>query len=324
MRTSNLMFVFLVALLAITSGLATAVPIYDLEVVSNPNCYAFAQSINDSGAIAAYGYPNGSSVHGLIYGRDGVRDLGPNTWAADVNTGGVPCGQNYMIAAYWKNRRSVLIDKKGDYSVAYSINTIGDIACSVAYRPYLFDGKLHRLSENYGAAMVVNDDGLVGGNIYSPTNGHSVPVLWEKQKKGYVQLNLPLPVGAVEGYVYALDEQGNAVGYTVNASYAVRATVWTKGGSRRNPVYSAMYLPAFEANSFAMGVNAKGQVVGAGEQSACIWQGGQVYDLNYRVVDLKGCRLFAAMSINDSGQIACRAYYYATGYTVVVRLTPRQ
>lgn len=76
-----------------------------------------------------------------------------------------------------------------------------------------------------------------------------------------------------------------------------------------------------QVNSWAMGINSKGQIVGADANRALLWQKGQVYDLN-ALVDNKKFLVFAAMAINDKGQIAARAYCYRTGCTVPILLDP--
>jgi hypothetical protein len=313
------------------------VPGYELTIVSPVNRHGFAMGINNAGVVIADCYDEQWNTHGYAIGKQGARDLGPGTVTGGINNAGEVCGQMDLLASWWpKNRKDpVLIDTISNYySTANAISDSNKVVGGVmiwlgwgAYvQPYVYDGTLHLLSDEVGTAMSVNNQGLVGGWVYRGWN--TVPVLWTRSKTGYSQIDLSPPAGAQDGYIDAVDEQGNAVGYSLiwsaDGSYTCKATIWEDKGDRRTAMCGGTFLPAFRQNSWAQDINSRGQIVGEDDAVACLWENGLVYDLNNLVADTKGCMVFAAMGINDSGQIACRAYYYATGMTITVLLTPIQ
>lgn len=300
-------------------------PRYDLRIISEVTTHSFAMGINNAGTVAVCGDGGGYAV-----GKNHVTDLGPGSWPSAVNDRGVVCGQQDMVACYWPTKGEPIMIGPPTDSVANAINNRNVVVggamiysgFSGSVYPFVFDdGKSVLLSNESGTALAVNENGLIGGNVYRSGESWSMPCLWQKRKGVYIQIDLPLPTGAVRGYVLGLDEAGQPVGCCVSLqSGRIGATTW--GYSRG--VYTAYWLPGVSGLSYwAMGANSWGQVVGYDDSSACLWERGQVYDLNSLVVSGdSGCRLFAAMAINDAGQISCRAYYYATGCTVAVLLTP--
>jgi len=68
-------------------------------------------------------------------------------------------------------------------------------------------------------------------------------------------------------------------------------------------------------NSYASDINQSGSVVGYADlagsagTSAFLYQNGNLYDLNTRVLNLGAWRLLEAVSINDSGWIVGRGMY---------------
>ena len=81
-----------------------------------------------------------------------------------------------------------------------------------------------------------------------------------------------------------------------------------------------------DANSQAMGINSRGQVVGvsfggSSGSRAFIWQDGVMTDLN-DLVDTDDV-LLSAQHINDAGQITGRLRSSATGETLAFVATPR-
>lgn len=303
-------------------------PRYDLEIVGPLKSFPQAEGSNNRGDIAFNDWKDGSYHGFVVSGKGDIRDLGPHTWVYGINDAGAVSGQMNWQACLWRGKRSVTIAPLE--SLANDANNAGQVVGgamipfwwgSIVF-PFIFDGKSAKLlSDTPGSALAISDQGLTGG-FTMPFGLESQPCLWtyDEWQKRYAQINLPLPSGGLEGCVYDIDPKNSAVGYTYLGNGFSRATIWVQ--NRRKTGYMAKYLTEFEGSSWARAINSAGQIVGSGDQSACLWQNDEVFNLNDCVRDSKDCQLFAAVAINDRGQITCRAQYVPTGYNVVVRLVP--
>jgi probable HAF family extracellular repeat protein len=148
--------------------------------------------------------------------------------------------------------------------------------------------------------MNVIDLGFSGSSIgHSINDSQQIAGEWEGQafiwSSGGVQLLGTL--GGATSAAYDLNNSGQAVGYSENASGKVRPFVYAGGQMVELP------LPAGFDTGIAFGINDQGQVVGSvlGANStsrAVLWQNGQLTDLG----DFGGT-LAQANSINDVGDI---------------------
>lgn len=298
-------------------------PSYDVTIIGAAIYYSSVVVNNAGTVVANWGtdLPWDEPTHGYVASKEHMANLGPRSWATDINNKGIVCGQQDGIACYWtKTLRRVLLNTPGRSSFAHAISDSNIIVGEAFDEPvsaFAYDGTMRILSTEAARAYAVNNAGLVGGVLNRNMSNDSVPVLWKKKLGTYRQIELPLPEGAADGYVSALSDAGAAVG-VCNLAHSPRATVWRYNGATGE--YEAAYLPAFGGFCFAAAVNARGQIVGDGDMMACLWDNGQVYDLNDLMPPDSGCHLFQATGINDAGQISCLGQVAYD--TVAVLLTP--
>lgn len=323
---TNIVIAVLVLVVAAAATAARVTPVapaagpsYKLTIVSPLTTDTYPAGINDSGAIAATG------DRAYVFEHDKVRDLGPGTSARGINNSGAVCGWSGGACWWPKNKGPIYISPDMPLATPYAINNRNQIVGEVAgpptfsYVPFVYDGKLTVLSAQQGAAMAINDQGIIGGCV----DGYYwfIPCLWVTNRRGYARIDLPLSDGDFGGGVRSINKRGEAAGWA--ETYAkTMATIWRMRGKG----YVAEYLPDADSHSVAMSLNNRGQVVGCiyggWDSAACLWNEGRIDDLNELVADSQGCTLQIAVGINDSGQIACRARYSGTGRSVAVLLTP--
>lgn len=172
--------------------------------------------------------------------------------------------------------------------------------------PFLWqDGHMSALPTvggNNGSASDINNHRQIAG--YAETTAidpgcppsHAVsPVLWEK---GIAQ---PLPtVGDdPDGLAFAINDLGQAVGYSGTCTTARHAVLWENG--------TAIALPdlGFQRSNVASGINNQGQIVGRSRSAdgttflAVLWQNGTITNLR----TLPGDFASWATGINSQGQV---------------------
>jgi probable HAF family extracellular repeat protein len=120
---------------------------------------------------------------------------------------------------------------------------------------------------------------------------------------------------------------GDVVGFSnppgdPNGEFIVHAFLWT----RRGGIKDLGTLPG-DSTSQALGVNARGQVVGlststAGTNRAFIWQDDVMTDLQKLMLPGFADSLISAQDINDHGRITGRLFDRASGQLVTYVATP--
>lgn len=193
-------------------------------------------------------------------------------------------------------------------------NTL-DLTCPGAElqaKPVLWDnGTIRELptfpGDPDGSASAINDSGIaVGGSGDCATGGtfslHAL--LWQYGKA----TNLGSLGGPLYNVALGVNNQGQVTGgsdlpgdtnlFTGPVSTA-HAFLWQKG------VMTDLGTLPGDAQSFGLGINNKGQVVGGFISRAYIWQDGMMTDLNTLVPGppFSPLYLLAAESINDRGEI---------------------
>jgi probable HAF family extracellular repeat protein len=168
---------------------------------------------------------------------------------------------------------------------------------------------LPTLGGNNGEASAINDRGLIvgmaeNGDVDSScppdttNNRIQVPVLWEH---GKVQA-LPTVDGDPDGFVFWINNRGQAAGYSGNCTGALHAISWENG--------IATPLPDLGNHGQAWGINNQGQIVGTvgsadGQtQTGAIWQDGTLTVLGLVPGDLGGI----AFGNNSKGQVVGADY----------------
>ncbi len=174
--------------------------------------------------------------------------------------------------------------------------------------PYLWRSDLQKmialplLGGNNGYSSGVNDFRQVVGFAETattdptcPPNLQTMPAFWQN---GKVRA-LPLFPGDPDGVAYAINDWGQAVGYSGNCSWTLHALLWQNG--------KATYLGSLGGTirDRAWGINNLGQVVGYSGLPgntlwhAFLWQKGVMTDLG----TLSGDVSSEAWSVNIEGQV---------------------
>jgi probable HAF family extracellular repeat protein len=183
--------------------------------------------------------------------------------------------------------------------------------------------------DSASAATAINQRGQVvgiSGECDQAVGRYSArhAVLWEHGE--------PIEIGNLGGTSWhtpmAINERGEVVGFSNPPSAADAAGEFNAVAfrwSRRGGIDNLGTLPG-DANSQAMGINARGQIVGVSfggsrGSRAFIWEDGVMTDLN-DLVDTDDV-LLSAQHVNDAGQITGRLRSSTTGETLAFVATPR-
>jgi probable HAF family extracellular repeat protein len=137
-------------------------------------------------------------------------------------------------------------------------------------------------------------------------------VVWEK---GEIQQELPTIGGDPDGFVQAINDNGQAVGVTGDCISDLHAVLWNKGTPTDLGTLSGSLLEP-------VAINNKGQIVGFALSPdglrAFLWQNGAATDLGTLPPDVHSL----ALGINNKGQIvgdscdadfSCRAFLWQDG-----------
>ena len=218
----------------------------------------------------------------------------------------------------------------GPNGVANSINNRGivagfaekslpdpDPACPVfQFKPVTWEnGRIQELStldEPDGVAAAINDHGQVVGasGTCAPFNANSGLYLVENRallwERGMVTDlgNLGGTGGIAGNHACAINNHGQVVGHSeLPNNTTFHGFLWT----RENGMRDLDTLPN-DAASLALGINDKGEVVGASlaanfNPRAVIWAGDAMTDLNTLIPANSGLHLLLAVSISAGGEI---------------------
>ncbi|MCC7360323.1 MAG: DUF3466 family protein [Anaerolineales bacterium] len=274
--------------------------------------------INENGQVAGASQVS-SYMHGFWWDDGTMTNLGAlggqGSWAYDINNagqvvGGSPLGSGDNHAFRWQN--------------GSGMQDLGTLGGPSSY------------------AFEINDSGqAVGYACCAPDTYLSHAVLWGSG--GIVDLGDLDPLWPAISAAYGLNDAGQVVGGSYDASANFHAFLWQNGGMQDLGTLGGDYSSAEAINengqvvgtarlanstphaflwdgamqdlcaltwyqSMAYDINDKGQVVGAlhtGQNShAFIWANGQMQDLNNLIPLDSGWVLSEARAINNKGQIA--------------------
>ena len=150
------------------------------------------------------------------------------------------------------------------------------------------------LGGDYSAAYGVNDRGQVVGKADTAFLGSTHAFLWQNGRMTDLGT-----LGGSNSLALRVNNAGQVVGYS-ETGRATHAFLWQNGALRDLGV-----LPG-ASSSEAHALNDRGQIVGASDDAAALWQAGRVADLNRLVPTSSGWTLEDATGINAQGQIVGR------------------
>ncbi len=197
---------------------------------------------------------------------------GPASFAQALNDRGDAVGQSRNVdgtlsAVLWRNRRVIEINP-GVYSNAYGVNNrasvVGENSGLTAFRWHR--GQLENLGaspetrEAQSSARDINERGQIVG--VSCIGDGCPALLWQH---GQVITLDDLPGGITWGEAWAINNRGEIVGASVDASGGFAAAIWQGG------VVTALA----DRGSAAIDINNHGQIVGFAQsttQRAVLWQ----------------------------------------------------
>ena len=284
-----------------TAAAQTSYTVTDLGVLQNDNL-GCAMALNNRGwTLTMNGLMDPVSnfiAAKVVTGRaviniDGLKiDLGtlggPNSW---MNWGGI----NDRGDAVGMAETSVP-DPDGEDFCTFGTG----LTC----RPFLWQNghmnALPTLGGNNGSASDINNGGQIAGTAQTtvtdpgcPPNQTMLPVLWENGKAQA----LPTVGNDPDGLAFAINDQGQAVGYSGVCAGAIHAVLWENE--------TAVPLPDFGTGAIAQGINQQGQIVGivgsadGTTEFAAFWQNGAITNLG----TLPGDFAAIATGINNRGQV---------------------
>jgi probable HAF family extracellular repeat protein len=216
----------------------------------------------------------------------------------------------------WDNPFGGEINDRGE-AVGYSETSVPDpdgedvcgfgtkLTCSAFLWRNGHMSALPTLGGNNGQASAMNNRGQITGfaenGIVDSTcpanatnNRIALPVIWEDGKPRALST-----VGSdPDGEANAINEHGQAVGYSGTCTAALHAVLWENNGT-------AFSLPDLGTGGFAFGINNQGQIVGDVASPdgttfyAALWRNGAITNLR----TLPGDFAAIASGINNQGQV---------------------
>jgi probable HAF family extracellular repeat protein len=253
-----------------------------------------ARDINDAGVVVGSANAGGTDQgHAVIWKGGGVQDLGTlspggSSEAYGVNNLGQVVGWSYTTDALTGVHGFLYTPGSGLVDVTPGSDT--------------------------GYALDINDAGQVTG--YKTAFGGYHAYRWQAGSS----LDLGALPGFADSFGWAINRFGAVVGSSGSATgNSERWFRYTDNGFLQD-------LGGTGEHNTANGINSWGQVVGTTGQSAMraliYTDADGLRDLNTLIDPSLGWLLLAANDINDSGQIAGRAFNNFTGLTHAVRLLP--
>ena len=282
--------------------------------------FGAANAVNNGGSVVGFAtLPGDTEGHAFLWSKGMTSNLG---------TLGGP------------NSTATFLNERGEITGAAETSTPDPSAedfCGFGTHlmclPFLWqDGlmaPLPTLGGNNGAASGINNRGQVVGIAENTTPDptcpsppvfpffsvfESKPVVWEK---GEIQQELPTIGGDPDGFVNAINDNGQAVGQTGNCTNVFHAVLWNKGTPTDLGTLRGLLLSP-------LSINNRGQIVGFASSPdgtvflAFLWQNGVATDLGTLPPDVKSL----ALGINNKGQIvgdscdegfSCRAFLWQDG-----------
>jgi probable HAF family extracellular repeat protein len=289
------------------------------EIGQDPNGFSRGFGIDGSGQVVGDStFDQGGSSHAALFSNGLVYDLGTQRGSGTFSRANGINGSGQVVGF-----SSEKFD--GAEARAFIMNTSGRAA-------RLID--LGTLGGLYAQAWGINDSGFVTGNSQTKNDSGIVThaFLWQK---GTGMLDLGTLAGDFS-YGTFINANNHVVGYSTIDKENDRVHAFLHDGKEMVDLGSLGGASSLSDRSFALGVNADGQVVGYSylpadwgvsivplQQVAFVYSKGLMVNLNDLIGDAaKEYRLDSATAINDKGQIVAIAFVNSAGAYHAVLLTP--
>ena len=289
-----------------------------------------AYAIAGNGSVAGGGLTAIQEERALLHENETWQDLeGGFSRAHSLNSSRAVAGTSYAggraQAVVWSgNTRFALETLGGAESDAMGINSAGVVvgrADTAGGQGHAFrwnGGRMEDLGTlpggSWASAYAINDGGQVVG--YGMTGSGFFRAFVESPGLGLTELGT---LGGWNSYAFGINGAGRIIGHSSIATGYLHAFLYSSGRMED--------LGTLGGNqSYAYGINGGGGVVGhsllAGSQTthACLYRNGRMTDLNALIDPAGGWELLEAYGINESGQIAGRAWF--DGRALACRLDP--
>jgi uncharacterized membrane protein len=304
-------------------------PLGNLNTISNDPIIACAltsfNNYNMAVGNISYSTPNGLST----MWRDGVTTLLPTVPGFEWWSTATAINSDGEIAGYATTERSVNIPYPPSMAYLFKPNTRHGVKGSIV--------ALGNGGDTNSEATGINDAGEVCGSIFhtvvpidpiqggDPRTAFTNPS-YEPYRVGHAFVWIPDTPGAATGQMVKLDALGTGdnsanainkygvvVGTSENAqSFASIAFKWTPDAPN-SAVGTISELPVFadQLTGYApSSINNKGQIVGSSGDTAVLWQGTHIYNLNKLIPPNSFWHLAYATTINNNGQIVCYGWHH--------------
>jgi probable HAF family extracellular repeat protein len=306
---------------------------YRLTVLPSPAgaSWATADAISDTGEVSGGAKVNGS-VHAAVWRNGTYADLSAGAGAAYAYDTSSTFAVGYRASGLrslpirWSGTTATVLALPGGTTSGHAsgINAagvvVGDAATATAYEAIVWRGDtpytLAGLGGKNAFAQAVNTAGAIGGAAQTGT-GRLHACAWTTTGNP-VDLGT---LGGADSIVLALNDTGVAVGQADTPNSTTHAVVWrpSPSGYAAGTDLGAI-TPADD--SYALGVNTSGVIVGESAAQAIAWDASGMHRLAPLVNNLPaGWAIVRADAINAAGAIAV-TLKPPTGGTVAGILQP--
>lgn len=285
----------------------------DLGTLGGSRSYPYA--ISENGLVVGEATNANEDSHAFLYGATGIQDLGVLTGgtrslAVAVNNAGevagyseVTGGAQHAFLYDGTTMQDLGVLSGGSYSNATHINSSGQVVgladnASAEQHVFLYDGTgMQDLTPgaSYAEVLRFTDSGVVVGRAYTSQDSY----IFVYDSTGLHSISL--------GGNYS-DATGSFGGTGVTNESGVVAGIadTTGGGAQHAFLYDSNGVQDLNSqpddDGAALGINGSGQVVGYTNDSAFLYSGGVMSDLN-NLLCTTGISLQSGLGISDDGKI---------------------
>ncbi len=316
----------LTLLLLATAGWAVSYEVIDLGELGG--YHSFATAINNPGQIVGYAFTASGQTEGFIW-QDAMSPLNSFLGQAfDINDDGTIVGTFFIngtmqASVFKEGKLKGLGVVPGGYSFAKAINqkegVVGGkaVASRDGFSTHAYLWGKHGQGVDLGTlggasswATAINDNGEIVG-VANTGGWQDHAFLWSKGKMD----DLSTLGGTTSGATH-INKKGQIVGYAADNNNKLHACLWDEG--------QVDSLGDFFGNSWAMAINDESLIVGYFESPSGLRAFSydiptkQLVDLTALLAGVSPWQVFAAIDINDNGQIAGLGYLNGRTHAILI------